>query len=127
MAEKEDTVRIVDQVMVLKQVQVYCCTPPFVNTPIAAGLTKVTLWSPKLISALISAKSEQWLAAALSSADFNHHVLAVVFTLSMIANCIYSILPVQDQIPELLSFKSEPFICGQCLNVFMFWVQLNEK
>lgn len=80
--------------MVLKQVQVYCCTPSFINIPVAAGLVKVTSWSPKLISAVISAKSEQWLAAALCSNDFNHAVLAVEFTLpmSLISNYIYSML-----------------------------------
>lgn len=31
--------------MALKQVQVYCCTSPFTNIPVAADLAKVTSWS----------------------------------------------------------------------------------
>lgn len=90
MAEKGEAVRVVDPGHGTKaSAGVLLCTPLH-NIPVAVGIAKGTSWSPKLISALMSAKSEQWLAAGLSSTDFNHHVLAVVFTLPMISSCIYS-------------------------------------
>lgn len=91
MAGKGVTVRIVDPGHGTDTSTGVLLHTPFINIPVAAGLAKVTSWSPKLISTLISAKSEQCLAAALSSTDFNHHVLAVIFTLCMglISNCMY--------------------------------------
>lgn len=131
MAGEGDTVRIADPGHGTNTSAGVLLHTSFINIPVSAGLVKVTSRSPKPISAWISAKPEQCLAAALSSTDFNHHVLAV-FTLpmSLISKCMYPmfyysifhVLLVQDQIPELLSFKSEPFICRQCLDAFMFWM-----
>lgn len=90
-ARKGVTVRIVDPGHGTNTSAGVLLHTPFNIYSGCSCLAKVTSWSPKLISGLISAKSEQCLAAALSSTDFNHHVLAVIFTLCMglISHCIY--------------------------------------